>query len=102
MNYFDYTFLVLTFLWYIFYGMTILNYKNSTLYFNNFSFYYQVYVCLLLIGYFNPYINVKFTKVKRQMVFTAALMLLFSIGIQTIFSKMNLHFNFIKDKVVNY
>ena len=36
----------------------------------------------------NPYTNIKLTKVKRQMVFSAALMLLFSIGVNNIFNKI--------------
>lgn len=102
MNYLDYIFIILTFAWYGFYALTLINYSNSKLYFENFSFYYQVYVCLLIIYYFNPYMNVSLTKVKKQMIFSSALMLLFSIGIHSIFNKIKNHLIFIKDKVKNY
>ena len=102
MNYFDYIFIILTFGWYIFYAMTFLNIPNNDEMFREFAFYYEVYVCLLLIGYFNPYTNIKLTKVKRQMVFSAALMLLFSIGVNNIFNKLNKTYLFIKEKVGNH
>ena len=95
-------FIILTFGWYIFYAMTFLDIPNNNEMFREFAFYYEVYVCLLLIGYFNPYTNIKLTKVKRQMVFSAALMLLFSIGINNIFNKINKTYLFIKEKVGNY
>lgn len=99
MNYFDYIFIILTFGWYIFYAMTFLNITNNDEMFHEFAFYYEVYVCLLLIGYFNPYTNIKLTNVKRQMVFSAALMLLFSIGINRIMNKIMFIMDFIKEKV---
>ena len=102
MNYFDYIFIILTFGWYIFYAMTFLDIPNNNEMFREFAFYYEVYVCLLLIGYFNPYINIKLIKVKRQMVFSAALMLLFSIGVNNIFNKLNKTYLFIKEKVGSY
>ena len=74
--------------WILYFNVNKLQ-KLST-YFNNFSFYYQVYVCLLLVFYFNPYVNVSFTKVKKQMVFGAALMLLFSIGLSHIINKVKI------------
>ena len=102
MNYLDYIFILLTFAWYGFYSLKLINYTNANIYFDNFSFYYQIYVCLLLIYYFNPYMNVTLTKVKKQMIFSAALMLLFSIGIVPIFNKIKNHINLIKDKVKTY
>jgi hypothetical protein len=45
--------------------------------------------------------NIKLTNVKKQMVFSASLMLLFSIGINKIWGNISDHFNFIKDKVIN-
>ena len=102
MNLFDYIFVILTFAWYIFYGLTFINIiPNAHQYFLTFVFYYEVYVCLLLIFYFNPYMNIKLNNVKKQMVFSASLMLLFSIGINKILGNISDHFNFIKDKVIN-
>lgn len=96
MNLFDYIFVILTFSWYIFYGLTFVNIiPNAQGYFLNFVFYYEVYVCLLLIFYFNPYKNITLTSVKKQMVFSASLMLLFSIGIKNILSKLTQHFKYL-------
>lgn len=100
MNWFDYIFVVLTFAWYIFYGLTFINIIPQ-LYFSNFVLYYEIYVCLLLIFYFNPYMNIKLTKVKKQMVFSAALMLLFSIGVDRISNKVNMHIRFLHKKLIN-
>tara|TARA_Y100000591_G_C21845707_1_gene708591 strand:- start:2610 stop:2909 length:300 start_codon:yes stop_codon:yes gene_type:complete len=99
MNFFDYIFIILTFGWYVFYVMTFFNIPNKNKIFHEFSFFYEVYVCLLLIIYFNPFINIKLTKVKRQMVFSAAIMLLFSIGINKIMNKIMFIMDFIKEKV---
>ena len=99
MKIFDYIFVVLTIAWYFFYALTFTNLSQINQYFDMFVFYYKVYVCLLLILYFNPYITVKLTKVKKQMVFTAALMLLFSIGFKNIFTSVSSHFNFIKNNL---
>ena len=52
MNYFDYIFIILTFGWYIFYAMTFLDIPNNNEMFREFAFYYEVYVCLLLIWLF--------------------------------------------------
>lgn len=98
MNYFDYIFIVLTFGWYFFYGLTFLDISNNKM-FQEFSFIYEVYVCLLLICYFNPFINVKLTKVKKQMIFSAALMLLFSIGVNNIYNKLSKMYFIMKEKV---
>lgn len=96
MNYFDYIFVVLTFAWYIFYALTKIKLiPNIDNYFSIFIFYYQIYICLLLMCYFNPFMNVKLTKVKKQMIFTAALMLLFSIGTKNIYNKIKYHINLI-------
>ena len=97
MKIFDYIFVVLTIAWYFFYALTFTNLSQINQYFDMFVFYYKVYVCLLLILYFNPYITVKLTKVKKQMVFTAALMLLFSIGLKNILTNISSHFYFIKN-----
>ena len=88
--------------WYFFYAMTFFDIPNNTNMFHEFSFFYQVYVCLLLIGYFNPFTYIKLTKVKKEMVFSAAIMLLFSIGINNIFNKINKSYLFIKEKVGSY
>lgn len=99
MNLFDYIFVMLTFAWYIFYGLTFIDIiPNSQQNFLKFVFYYEVYVCLLLIFYFNPYMNITLTKVKKQMVFSAALMLLFSIGIENILNKLTHHFKYLFQK----
>jgi len=103
MNLFDYIFVLLTFAWYIFYGLTFVNIiPNVHQYFLIFVFYYEIYVCLLLILYFNPYMNIKLNKVKKQMIFSASLMLLFSIGINKILGNISDHFNFIKDKLAEH
>ena len=99
MKIFDYIFVVLTIVWYLLYALTFSNLSQINQYFDMFVFYYKVYVCLLLIFYFNPYINVKLTKVKKQMIFTSSLMLLFSIGFKNIFINVSSHFNFIKNKI---
>ena len=99
MNLFDYIFVMLTFAWYIFYGLTFVDIiPNSKQNFLNFVFYYEVYVCLLLIFYFNPYMNITLTNVKKQMVFSAALMLLFSVGIENILNKLTHHFKYLFQK----
>lgn len=99
MNLFDYIFVMLTFAWYIFYGLTFVDIiPNSKQNFLNFVFYYEVYVCLLLIFYFNPYMNITLTKVKKQMVFSAALMLLFSVGIENILNNLTRHFKYLFQK----
>lgn len=99
MNLLDYIFLILTFIWYILYALTFTTFNDINIVFNYFSFYYQIYVCLLLIFYFNPYGNVKLTQVKRQMIFSAALMLLFSMGLKNIYYKINYHFSLIKKNI---
>ena len=101
MNLFDYIFVILTFAWYIFYGLTFINIiPNAQQYFKTFSFYYEVYVCLLLIAYFNPYTDIKLTKIKKQIVFTSALMLLFSIGVNNIVDTISVHVNIVKNKTI--
>jgi len=97
MNYLDYTYVILTFLWYILYGISFLHIEDGHVYFETFSFYYQIYVCSLLIYYFSPYHNVNLTKVKKQMIFSAAIMLLFSIGIQNIYRTMSKHAIYLKE-----
>ena len=99
MNLLDYIFLILTFIWYILYALTFTTFNDINIVFNYFAFYYQIYVCLLLIFYFNPYGNVKLTQVKRQMIFSAALMLLFSMGLKNIYYKINYHFSLIKKNI---
>ena len=70
MNLFDNIFVILTFAWYIFYGLTFINIiPNAQQYFLTFVFYYQIYVCLLLIFYFNPYMNIKLNNVNWVEVF---------------------------------
>ena len=100
MNILEYIFVLLTFAWYIFYGITFMN-IIPRLYFKTFSFYYEMYVCLLLIAYFNPYTDIKLTKIKKQIVFTSALMLLFSIGVNNIVDTVSVHVNFIKNKTTH-
>ena len=101
MNYLDYIYVILTFLWYILNALSLLHIEDGKLYFETFSFYYQIYVCFLLIYYFNPYLDVKLTKVKKQMIFSAAIMLLFSIGIQNIYNTLFKHATFIKELMMD-
>jgi hypothetical protein len=75
-------FITLSYLTYILFGIIYLfSWEKGHEYLENIHFFLKLYVSLLLIYFFHPFRKIKFDHFHREVIFHAALFLLFSFSI---------------------
>ena len=90
MKYYEKLFNLLTWSWYILFGLAYFNiWQPAKIYLPTVTFYFKIFVTLFIIYFFNPYKSIKFNDFHRRMIFTAGTFLLLSEGLMYIFYKMS-------------
>ena len=98
MDFYEKIFLYLTYSWYVFFILAYFNlWPKASEYYELINFYYALFLALVLILRFNPFVYYKTTETTRSMVFSAGIALLLSMG----FSKIKHNLNKTKNKIKN-
>lgn len=86
MKYYERLFKLLTWSWYLLYGLAYTNtWEHAAELLHKITFYYKIFVALVLIWFFHPFTNSDFTPTHKSIVFSAATFILFSEGLMNIF-----------------
>ena len=79
----------LTYSWYVLFIIAGLDlWDPAELYLAKITSYYQIFTALTLIYFFNPFMKTRMTKTHREMVFSAAIFILMSEGLEGIIEKI--------------
>ena len=90
MKFYEKLFIYLTNSWYILFILASLKLWNlAQLYLNKITYYYNLLVALVLIVYYNPFVNTKITPIHRKMVFSSAFFLLVTIGLENLIDDLS-------------
>lgn len=82
MEHYKRVFITLSYLTYILFGIIYLfSWDKGHKYLENIHFFLKLYVALLLVYFFHPFRKIKFDHFHREVIFHAALFLLFSFSI---------------------
>ena len=89
MKYYERLFKLLTWSWYILYGLAYTNtWELAPELLHKITFYYKIFVGCVLFWFFNPFIKTEFTDTHRAIVFTAAQFILLSEGLMNILNNI--------------
>lgn len=90
MNTMEQLFLVLTYLSYFFYFVIYFNlWEKAPGYLSDTRYFLQVYVALLLLYFFNPFIKNNFTNFHRRIAFSSGVMLITSMSFEKLLQKVS-------------
>ncbi len=94
MKIFEVIFYIFTFSWYglYFLGMSKI-FPEAYFYLNEISFFYKLFIGLILIIIFNPITKTKYTPAHRKIIFTAGIFILTTEGLENIYNKIRLTSN---------
>ena len=82
-------FTYLTYSWYILFIIAGLDlWDPAELYLSKITSYYQIFTALTLIYFFNPFVKTRMTNTHKKMVFSAAIFILMSEGLDGIIEKI--------------
>jgi hypothetical protein len=85
MKFYERLFKLLTWSWYILFGLAYTNYwPESVGLLEKVTFYYKIFVSAILIWFFNPLHKTELTETHKSIVFTAGTFILFSTGLMTV------------------
>lgn len=85
MKYYEKLFKLLTWSWYILFGLAYTNtWKHANILLTKITFYYKIFVSLVIIYFFNPLTKTEITSTHKSIIFTAATFILLSEGLMKI------------------
>ena len=86
---YDNIFTYLTYSWYLFFIITKINlWDKSKIYLNEITFFYRVFISIVLLILFNPYRKINFTETHRKIVFSSAFFLITSDTLVELYHKI--------------
>jgi len=89
-KYIQNTFTIFSYLWYIFYAISLTNiYPDGKFYLDNITYFYYLFIGSILLISFNPFYRFKYNEIYGQMAFSAALHLILSLNLMEIFNRVN-------------
>ena len=90
---------ILVIVWYILFILNILGiWKESGIYLEKSEYYLKMYIGLVLLYYFNPFIKRDISKVNKGMIFTGALYLILTTTFHEFFGRITNDTKEIKNK----
>tara|TARA_Y100001970_G_scaffold164036_1_gene200426 strand:+ start:2348 stop:2692 length:345 start_codon:yes stop_codon:yes gene_type:complete len=83
MKLYEMLFMYLTYTWYILFALASMKlWTFAQLYLDKITYYYNLFVALVLMYHFNPFIKTEITKTHKKMVFSAASFVFISVGLE--------------------
>lgn len=85
MKYYEKLFKLFTWSWYILFGLAYTNtWKHANPLLQKVTFYYKIFVSLVIIYFFNPFAKTELTSTHKSIIFTAATFILLSEGLMNV------------------
>ena len=80
---------ILVYSWYVFFALNKLGiWRESEIYLEKSEYYLKMYIGLVLLYYFNPFIKRDISKVNKEMIFTGALYLILTSTFHEFFGRI--------------
>ena len=90
MKYYEKLFNLLTWSWYILFGLAYTNtWKHANALLTKITFYYKIFVSLVIMYFFNPLTKTEITSTHKSIIFTAATFILLSEGLMNILNNIS-------------
>ena len=94
---YDDIFTYFTYSWYLFFFVSKMGiWDKSTIYLNEITFFYRLFISIVLLILFNPYRKINFTEIHRKIVFTSAFFLITSDTLVQLYHKIQSNLNTIR------
>ena len=90
MRFYEQVFIYLTYVWYILFAIARFElWEFAEIYLEKITFYLNILVSFTLLYYFNPLSKTKMTKTHKRMVFSAALFILTTEGLNNVIARIS-------------
>ena len=90
MKYYEKLFNLLTWSWYILFGLAYTNtWEHAAPMLVKITFYYKIFVSLVIMYFFNPLTKTELTSTHKSIIFSAATFILLSEGLMNVFNNIS-------------
>ena len=99
MKFYEMLFIYLRYFWFILFVLASLKlWTFAQLYLDKITYYYNLFLAIILMYHFNPFMKTEITEIHKKMVFSAASFVFISIGLEQLINDLRVDALKIKNK----